>query len=112
MLSILRTPYPLAPGTRNTLAPRDVPFSAKATDLFWKFVDAVELRLGSDYASIRPFAAKLPEHAARLAVVIAAYRDLAFTELSDEEFRRGMKLVAYYAGERKRLVVDARSREG
>jgi hypothetical protein len=105
MSAILRTPYPLAPGTRNTLVPRDVPFSAEATDLFWKFVDAVELRLnsGGNYDSIRPFVAVLPEHAARLGATIAAYRDLGFTELSGEDFRRGQAIAIYYTGERKQL---------
>ena len=42
MLSIMETPYPLVPDTRNELEPRDVPFSAEATALFWEFADEVE----------------------------------------------------------------------
>ena len=42
MLDIMETPYPLVPDTRNELAPREVPFSAEATTLFWQFADEVE----------------------------------------------------------------------
>ena len=78
MLNILETPYPLAPDTRNELEPRTVSFSAEAEQLFWEFADEVEKEMapGGEYESIRPFAAKLPEHAARLATAIAGYRDL------------------------------------
>ena len=36
LLSILGAPYPLVPDARNELEPRDVPFSANATTLFWQ----------------------------------------------------------------------------
>ena len=105
MLSIMETPYPLVPDTRNELEPRDVPFSADATALFWEFADEVEKQMapGGDYDSVRAFAAKLPEHAARLGATIAAYRDLNFTELSREDFLRGMQIAVYYATEAKRI---------
>jgi hypothetical protein len=106
VLGIMETPYPLVPGTRNELAPRDVPFSAQAKALFWEFSDEAErqMRPGGDYESIRPFAAKLAEHAARLGATIAAYRDLKFTELSREDFLRGMLIAVWYASEAKRYV--------
>ena len=105
MLSIMETPYPLVPDTRNELEPRDVPFSADATALFWEFADEAEKQMapGGDYDSVRAFAAKLPEHAARLGATIAAYRDLNFTELSREDFLRGMQIAVYYATEAKRI---------
>ena len=58
---------------------------------------------GGDYDSVRPFAAKLPEHAARLGATIAASRDRNFTELSSEDFLRGMQIAVYYASEAKRI---------
>ena len=93
------------PGTRNELDPRAVPFSTDATALFWEFVDAVEkeMALGGEYESIRPFAAKLPEHAARLAMTIAGYRDPNIAELDHEDLNRGIRLAAYYASEAKRI---------
>jgi hypothetical protein len=74
MLSIMEAPYPLVPDTRNELAPRDVPFSADATALFWEFANEAEKQMApsGDYDSVRAFAAKLPEHAARLSATIAA----------------------------------------
>ena len=105
MLDIMQAPYPLVPDTQNELAPREVPFSAEATTLFWQFADEVEQQMapGGDYDSVRPFAAKLPEHAARLGATIAAYRDRNFTELSSEDFLRGMQIAVYYASEAKRI---------
>ena len=85
----METPYPLVPDTRNELEPRDgAVLRGSRTTLFWEFADEVEKQMapGGEYESIRPFAAKLPEHAARLGATIAAYRDLNFTELSREDF--------------------------
>jgi Protein of unknown function (DUF3987) len=105
VLNIMEAPYPLAPDTRNELKPRDVPFSAEATTLFWGFADEVEKQMarGGEYESVRPFAAKLPEHAARLGATLTAYRDIKFTELSREDFQRGMQIAVYYATEAKRI---------
>ena len=82
-----------------------VVFSAEAEQLFWEFADEVEKEMapGGEYESIRPFAAKLPEHAARLATAIAGYRDLDITKLSREDFSCGILIAAYYAAEAKRI---------
>jgi hypothetical protein len=58
---------------------------------------------GGEYDSIRAFAAKLAEHAARLSATTAAYRDLKFTELSREDLLRGMQIAVWYATEAKRI---------
>jgi Protein of unknown function (DUF3987) len=58
---------------------------------------------GGEYESIRPFAAKLPEHAARLATAIAKYRDCNVAELSREDFFCGIRIATYYATEAKRI---------
>ena len=109
--AILEAPYPLVPETRNELDPRAVPFSTDATTLFWEFVDAVEKEMapGGEYESIRPFAAKLPEHAARLGVTIATYRDPNIAELDQEDLNRGIRLAAYYASEAKRISESGRT---
>jgi hypothetical protein len=88
MHAILKTPYRLAPNTRNELQPRAVPFSAEATTLFWEFSNATEEAMapGKEYDA-----------------AIAAYRDFDLTELSGEDFMRGMQLAVYYATEAKRL---------
>jgi hypothetical protein len=105
MREILNTPYQLAPDTRNELQPRVVLFSAEAAALFREFYNAVEAETapGKEYESIAPLAAKLPQHAARLGATIAAYRNLDFKELGVDDFKCGMHLAYYYAGEAKRL---------
>ena len=105
MLSIMEMPYPLVPDTRNELEPRVVSFSAEAEQLFREFGDEVEKAMapGGEYESIRAFASKLPEHAARLAAAIAGYRDLTVTKLSRDDFARGIFIAAYYAAEAKRI---------
>jgi Protein of unknown function (DUF3987) len=105
ILNILETPYPLVPETRNELEPRVVVFSTEAEQLFWEFADEVEKEMapGGEYEFIRPFAAKLPEHAARLATAIAGYRDFDITKLSREDFSCGILIAAYYAAEAKRI---------
>jgi hypothetical protein len=109
MQSLIETPYPLVPGTRNELKPRNVPFSQEATALFWEFSDEAEKQMapGGEYESIQAFAAKLAEHAARLGAAIAAYHDFEFTELSREDFIRGMQIAFWYASEAKRIGVNA-----
>jgi Protein of unknown function (DUF3987) len=103
VLAILGTPYSLAKGTKNE--PRPLPFSAEATKLYWGFADESEKAMaqGGEYESIKPFAAKLPEHAARLATTIAAYRDINVSELGREDLMRGILLATYYANEAKRI---------
>jgi hypothetical protein len=105
VLRIMEEQYPLVPDKQNELAPREVPFSAEAKATFWQFADAVEKEMaaGGEYESIRSFAAKLPEHAARLGATIAAYRDLRVAELRVEDFQRGMQIAVWYASEAKRL---------
>jgi hypothetical protein len=105
VLSIMEEQYPLVPDKQNELAPREVSFSAEAKAMFWQFADAVEKEMapGGEYESIRSFAAKLPEHAARLGATIAAYRDLKVAELNVEDFQRGMQVAVWYASEAKRL---------
>jgi Protein of unknown function (DUF3987) len=105
ILAILETHYPLAPDTRNELEPRAISFSPEAEELFWEFADAVEKEMapGGEYESIRPFAAKLPEHAARLATAVAGYRDFNLIELGREDFFCGVRIATYYATEAKRI---------
>ena len=105
MLNIMGAQYPLVPGKRNELEPRTVSFSAEAEKLFWEFADEVEKAMapGGEYESIRPFAAKLPEHAARLAAAIAGYRDLLIASLDRDDLACGMHIAAFYATEAKRI---------
>jgi hypothetical protein len=109
LLAILESPPPLATGKPNELEPRAISFSPAAANLYWEFCDAVERAMAprGEYAGIRGFAAKLPEHAARIATAIAGYKDLKVAELSEEDFKRGIGLAVYYASEAKRLQGSA-----
>jgi Protein of unknown function (DUF3987) len=106
VLSILEMPYPLVEGTRNELNPRLLRFSAEAAKLYWAFADETEkaMAAGGEYETIKPFAAKLSEHAARLAAIIAAYRDIHVREIGCDDFLLGAHLAGYYAGEAKRIL--------
>ena len=111
ILVILETPYPLADDTQSELEPRAIPCSEDAEKLFWEFANEVEreMRPGGEYESIRPLAAKLPEHAARLATVIAGYQDLNVTELGRDDFLRGIRIASFYAAEAKRISSASRA---
>jgi Protein of unknown function (DUF3987) len=109
VLAILATPYPLVEDSGNELDPREIPFSKEAEKLFGEFADEVEKaqNAGGEYETIKAFAGKLPEHAARLAAVIAGYRDLHATELGREDLLCGIRLASFYAAEAKRLIASA-----
>ncbi|HLY59037.1 MAG TPA: YfjI family protein [Stellaceae bacterium] len=103
--AILETPMPIASGTRNVLAPRQLPLSTAARQVWVKFSDHVEGELGDDgpLAPIRGFASKLPEHAARLAGVIALADDLSVNKVGAEQMEAGIVVAQFYAAEAIRL---------
>jgi len=105
VLCILETPLPLAEGKENELAPKVLVLSTEARELWTKFVDHVELHLRpeGDLRNIFGLANKLPEHAARIASVIALVDDLNRSEVSAEHMERGITLGLYYAAEALRL---------
>jgi hypothetical protein len=79
--------------------------SVVARELWIEFVNHVERLMGPDgeYEAIRGFANKLPEHAARLAAVIALAQDVGISALSEEDLARGIELSKFYAQEALRL---------
>jgi hypothetical protein len=79
LLSILEADLPLALNKRNELEPREVSLSQDAQRIFIRFHDHVERAMGRDghLESISGIAGKLPEHAARLAAVLAVVNDVA-----------------------------------
>jgi hypothetical protein len=105
ILDILETPQPMAEGKENELAPRALALSAEARDLWIKFVNHVEshLRPEGDLTNIPGLANKLPEHAARIAGVIALVDDLNRAEVPAEHMQRGVDLALYYVAEALRL---------
>lgn len=103
--AILGRQLPLAEGARNVLQPRPLSLSPLARQLWIRFADSVEAELGGDgkLAPIRAFANKLPEHATRLAAVLALVEEIGVSQLSEEHLARGIQMADFYAGEALRL---------
>jgi hypothetical protein len=110
LLEILERPLPLAADTQNTLAPRRLPLSPEATSLWKGFYNFVECRVaaGGEFEPVRGLANKLPEHAARLAAVLALVRDIEAGEVSSADMTAGIELGQHYAAEALRLFAASR----
>jgi len=73
--------------------------------MYVAFHDAVESDIGTDkeLAPIRSLANKLPEHAARLAGVLALIQNMNAAEISDTDMANAFELAKHYAAESLRL---------
>lgn len=119
ILARLEAPLPLAAGTQNELTPRVLRMNGAARRAWIGFADHVEPQLapGAAFDPIRGFANKLPEHAARLAGVLALVADLDASELREDHLAAGVALAEHYAAEALRLfdagavAADVRSAE-
>lgn len=106
LLTILERPYPLsASGKPNELAPALLPMSAAARRVWIAFADHIEKQVGpgGELEPVRGLANKAPEHAARLAAVLALVDDLNMPELPVEAMEAGIALVEHYLAEAMRL---------
>jgi hypothetical protein len=105
LLSILEAPLPLSPGKPNELEPRPLPLTPEARRLWISFGDYIEKAIaqGGPLEPVRGLANKLPEHAARLAAVLSALRDLYSAAISADEIQAGIRLAEHYAAEALRL---------
>jgi hypothetical protein len=107
---ILQRPLQLAANSRNVLEPRVLRLNRDATSLWRTFADNVERRLGPRGAlePINGFANKLPEHAARLAAVLALVQDPTTFEITSALMAHGIALAEHYSSEALRLFQGAR----
>ena len=105
LLDILERPLPVVGNTRNELAPRTLPLSPDARQVWIAFYDYVEARVGSggELEAIRGLANKLPEHAARLAAVLTLVRNIEANNIAAVEMKSGIALAEHYAAEALRL---------
>lgn len=105
LLEILRRSYPLALPNRNELAPRALPLSPRAGNVWIGFYEHVERRLGAggELEPVQGLANKLPEHAARIAAVLTLCEDIDAPEVNETAMARGISLVQHYAAEALRL---------
>ncbi len=105
LLDILEMPLPLAEGKRNQLSPRKLSLSNAAQRLWIGFHDHIERRIGAggELEPVCGFANKLPEHATRIAGVLALVKDITSTEMTEVDMQAGIDLAQYYLGEALRL---------
>lgn len=82
-------------------AARVLSFSPTATEVWLTFANTVEraMRSGGVYAPIRGFATRLPEHAARLAAIVALFDDPRVSRVEESALDAGIALARYYAAQ-------------
>jgi hypothetical protein len=105
LLKILRRPMPLAAGRLNELEPPSIRLSLKARELwidFYNWVDR-ESKPGGELTPILSLANKIPEHAGRLAAVLALVADIEAREISEKQMADGITLAGHYLAEAQRL---------
>ena len=105
MLAILETALPLRDGTLNELKPRALPLADDAKRVYVAFHDAVELKLaeGGELEKIKGLANKAPEHAARLAGILALVDNSGCGSISLQWIKAGIALMTHYINEALRL---------
>jgi uncharacterized protein DUF3987/primase-like protein/DNA primase RepB-like protein len=110
LLHLLEQPLPIAEGKTNELAPRILRLTADARKLWIAFADAIERQIAPDGAlsPVRGLANKLPEHAARLAGVLALVSDPDTSEIPAEQMAAGITLAQHYVAEALRLFEASR----
>jgi hypothetical protein len=110
LLEVLERHLPVADGKANELAPRVLRLVARARELWIAFADAIENQLAPEGAlsPVKGIANKLPEHAARLAGVLALVADVDTSEIQAEQMAAGITLAQHYVAEALRLFEASR----
>lgn len=105
ILALLEAPWPLVPGKRNELAPRALTFSSGALRIWEAFHNHIEAQTntGEALSSLKDFAAKASENAARIAGVLAIAESLNTTEIKSATMKSAVVLADWYVGEALRL---------
>jgi len=106
--AILDTPLPMDPESRE-LTPRALPLAPKARALLIGFADSIEAAQapGRDLAHVTAHASKSAEQAARIAGVLALWRDLDAPEVTAADMASGIALAQFHLGEAARLAEAA-----
>jgi Protein of unknown function (DUF3987)/Primase C terminal 2 (PriCT-2)/RepB DNA-primase from phage plasmid len=110
LLQLLERPLPLKDGKKNELVPRVLRLSANARRLCIAFMDSIELQIAPEgpLCTVKGIANKLPEHAARLAGVLALVSDADTSEIPAEQMAAGIILAQHYVTEALRLFEASR----
>lgn len=103
--AILDTFMPMDPDTRE-LAPRLLPLAPEARALLVRFADAIEAAQapGGDLSGVTGYASKAAEQAARIAGVLALWRDLDAPAVTLGDMGDGCALAQFYLSEAVRLA--------
>lgn len=104
LATILRTPLPLS-DTENELIPEIITLSEEAKKTWIAFNNETEKNRGANgyFSTIAGLANKLPEHATRIANVLALYENIGAYEITNIHMEAGIELAQYYAQEALRL---------
>ena len=110
ILDMLEKPLPLVAGKSNELSPRVLQLAPDARRLWIGFADNIESQIKPDgaLAPVRGLANKLPEHAARLAAVLALVSDFEVNEIAAEQMAAGIMLAQHYVAEALRMFEGSR----
>jgi hypothetical protein len=111
LFKIMERVPPTKNGKANELEPRAVPLSTEGVTRWFEFVAHVEKSIGQGGAlePVKGFANKLPEHAARLAAVLALVENINAHEISVDDLERGIALAEHYATEALRVFEFSRA---
>lgn len=102
---LLKRPFVTRHDMPDALDPPSMRLHPEAKALWIKFHDECERAIAPDgrLATIRPFGAKLAEHAGRLAAILTLYDDADAIEIPPIAIECAVVLVNYYANEMLRL---------
>ncbi|MCB9229295.1 MAG: DUF3987 domain-containing protein [Deltaproteobacteria bacterium] len=102
---LIKAPYPLAEGNRQALDPPCLKLSDQAKSMWISFYEAMEAQLGpgKPLEPIQPFAAKICEHALRLAGSFTVYDDLFNEQIQIERMKDGIEIAQFYLDEALRI---------
>jgi hypothetical protein len=111
ILSILESRWPLAEKSRNELEPRTLTMTIEAAAMWREFYDHIERQCGpgNDLRPIQDFAAKVAEHAARIAGVLTIIDEHHASEISAHAMQSALVLADWYVNEALRLQQAART---
>jgi len=103
--SIVETAMPIDPET-GALQPRRLSLSQDALGQLTKFSDSVERAQAprGDFETIKGFASKAAEQAARIAGVLTLWNDLDAVQISGAKMADGIRLATFYLTEALRLA--------
>ncbi|MEO1724056.1 MAG: YfjI family protein [Pseudomonadota bacterium] len=104
--ALLRAELPMKDGARNELRPPLLALSDPARSVLQAFALQVEKEQakGGQLETVRPFASKAAEHAARIAAVLTLFADERAAAVSGETMAQATTLAAYYVNEAARLT--------